>query len=71
MIWPGDFVHKQTPVLSGIKDKYIATGLMDGGIYDNPGIIGLLLYKAESPDFDLLIVSDVKAPYMAPYEPVR
>jgi predicted acylesterase/phospholipase RssA len=73
ILWPNDFVHGSSPVLRELRDRgQPPTGLMDGGIYDNQGIEPILNYRkgADTPFFDLVIISDVASPLMSPYAPV-
>jgi predicted acylesterase/phospholipase RssA len=71
IIWPHDFIHDNAPHLMELRNTTDATGIMDGGIYDNQGIDSILNYKKDNPDpyFDLVIVSDVSSPYMEPFVP--
>lgn len=74
MIWPYDFVHKQSVEINKLcKNNPPAVGIMDGGIYDNQGIEAILNYQRgkEKPYFDLIIVSDVTSPYMPAYSPFK
>ncbi len=73
IIWPGDFVHDNSPNLKALDGTSTPTGIMDGGIYDNQGIESMLLYKKDQPEpyFDLIIVSDVASPHMEPFIPYK
>jgi predicted acylesterase/phospholipase RssA len=73
MLWPNDFLHRNSPMLRSLKQENLAAqlpplGVMDGGIYDNQGIDSILTYKKD-PYFDLVIISDVASPDMQPYKP--
>lgn len=70
LIWPHDFVHPDAPVLQELAKTSEGCGIMDGGIYDNQGIDSLLSYKSsKGPFFDLILISDVSSPDMAPFVP--
>jgi len=72
MIWPHDFRHDDAPHLQKLSEMEPPAGIMDGGIYDNQGIDSILTYKSRpqsTPYFDLVIVSDVSSPDMAPFQP--
>lgn len=73
MLWPDDFLHRNSPMLRSLKKENIAAkkpplGVMDGGIYDNQGIDSILTYKKDLY-FDLVIISDVASPDMQAYKP--
>ncbi len=76
LLWPNDYVHEDSILLKALKEKndeknIQATGIMDGGIYDNQGVESIMMYKngLERPYFDLIIVSDVASPDMNAYKP--
>ncbi|MBS7566801.1 patatin-like phospholipase family protein [Mucilaginibacter sp. Bleaf8] len=74
LLWPHDFVHEAAPALAALAKANLPVGIMDGGIYDNQGIDSILNYKDDSkkpPYFDLVIISDVASPDMAPFKPFQ
>jgi predicted acylesterase/phospholipase RssA len=71
IMWPADFIHAGSPLLTAKKDQLPTAAIMDGGIYDNQGIESILMYEKITPDrpFDLIIISDVLSPSMPPFKP--
>lgn len=70
---PEDFLDPDSDTYDEITKKAgykEAVGLMDGGIFDNQGIIGIEQYeKSKSVDpFDLILISDVSSPYLKDFD---
>jgi predicted acylesterase/phospholipase RssA len=70
IMWPEDFLHKESSNLEKKSDHDNQTGLMDGGIADNQGIESVLLSekRVNTDPHDLIIVTDVTSPYMNNYK---
>ncbi|GJM32103.1 MAG: hypothetical protein DHS20C18_11040 [Saprospiraceae bacterium] len=76
--FPDDFLHKDAKEMAKLKDEgkfETPFGLMDGGICDNQGISSIIssersLRKEDKVGYyyDLVIISDVASPFMAPFQ---
>lgn len=75
LAFPNDFFPADSPameVLAKEEEFSQAIGIMDGGICDNQGVDSILKAESRNRDndpyyYDLIIISDVSSPYMAPF----